>query len=445
MNAICVIPVRALATMALAALLLQSAGECAGATIEFLSGAKLECTVLSKDDKSVTVEVAYGERKVQRTLPLSTIHRVTIGEKQYVINEKPAAGATSSGAASPTAPKTPAMATAAAGSSPRGSGNTRTVAEIDALIAERGRTPPDWYQATLLNYPPSLDLAWPEPAPGGWNNQKNVGQYIWDIINPNPHRWREGVKLMHHLLVQHKDDPAKRLRVMNELGSMYFRFFEDHARAAFWWRQAGVDKSLQFPQAKMHLAECYWRLGNRDMALQILNGSQITYQGVKLLGDMGETARCVQLATQAAGAARWPSELYLIIGDAHRVAGDLDKALAAKPSHVREEKFRVRAGASADAIRLIEKLDIARIPDGEYTGASIGYEGMVEVHVTVAQQRIETVRIGNHKEKQFYSALTDTPAKIIARQGLKGVDATSGATITSEAIINATAKALGNR
>jgi uncharacterized protein with FMN-binding domain len=38
--------------------------------------------------------------------------------------------------------------------------------------------------------------------------------------------------------------------------------------------------------------------------------------------------------------------------------------------------------------------------------------------------------------------MTDTPQKILAKQGVRGVDATSAATITSEAIINATAKAL---
>ncbi|MHC4353293.1 MAG: FMN-binding protein [Planctomycetota bacterium] len=47
-----------------------------------------------------------------------------------------------------------------------------------------------------------------------------------------------------------------------------------------------------------------------------------------------------------------------------------------------------------------------------------------------------------HKERQFYSAFTDTPNQIIARQSVKGVDAVTGATMTSEAIINAAAKAL---
>ena len=55
---------------------------------------------------------------------------------------------------------------------------------------------------------------------------------------------------------------------------------------------------------------------------------------------------------------------------------------------------------------------------------------------------IETVKVVKHTEKQYYGSLTDTPAKIIQKQTVKGIDAFSGATITSEAIINATAKAL---
>jgi uncharacterized protein with FMN-binding domain len=58
--------------------------------------------------------------------------------------------------------------------------------------------------------------------------------------------------------------------------------------------------------------------------------------------------------------------------------------------------------------------------------------------------RLESVRVTDHKEKQFYSALTDTPRQLVDKQSIQGVDAVSGATITSEAIINATAKALAN-
>ena len=60
----------------------------------------------------------------------------------------------------------------------------------------------------------------------------------------------------------------------------------------------------------------------------------------------------------------------------------------------------------------------------------------------VRGKKIEDVKVTQHKEKQYYSALTDVPSQIIAKQGVKGVDATSRATITGDAIINATAKAL---
>jgi uncharacterized protein with FMN-binding domain len=95
-------------------------------------------------------------------------------------------------------------------------------------------------------------------------------------------------------------------------------------------------------------------------------------------------------------------------------------------------------------MRLFEKADVAKVADGTYKADSLGYEGPVEVEVTVQNHRIANVRVTQHKEKQFYAAISDTPAKIIAKQGVKGVDATSNATITSEAIINATSKALAS-
>ena len=80
--------------------------------------------------------------------------------------------------------------------------------------------------------------------------------------------------------------------------------------------------------------------------------------------------------------------------------------------------------------------------DGKHTASAPAYEGPLAVEVDVQGGRIESVEVTRHTEKQFYSALTDVPAQIIAKQGVKGIDATSRATITAEAIINATAKAL---
>ena len=157
------------------------------AEIVFLSGTKLEGTVISKDDKTMKVEVVVNGKPVARSYPLSSVHTVTINGKLYVINEKRADTSAASGSAA---------------TDPRGAG-TRTKAEVQKLIDTEGREPPEWFEATTVNTPASLDMSWPEPVPGGWNNQKNMGQYIWDIINPNPNKWREGVKLMHTLLITH--------------------------------------------------------------------------------------------------------------------------------------------------------------------------------------------------------------------------------------------------
>lgn len=422
-----------------------AAGRLSAAEIEFLSGKKVQGTVLSKDETSVKVQTDVGGKSVTLTYPLKTIHSVTINGKRHVINERTEEGGGKTSAA---------RGKNAASAGPDGA--PRTPAEIQALIAQAGRQPPEWFKDTPLNFPKTLDLSWPDSKPGAWDNQKNVGQWIWDIVNPNPNRWRDGVRLMHHLLTVHKDNVENRNHVMAELGRMYFELLEDYPRAAFWYQQAGIGKGSEFERTKngAHLAECYWRLGSRPMAVELLKRMPVTYEAIKLWGDLGETKKCVELATQQIPHARFPSNCYLMIGDAYRIAGDYPKAAAAyqkalkeaeKPEHVREEKLRIRAQAALEALKLSEGIDLAKIEDGTYTGSSLGYEGQLRVEVRVDDHRITSVRVTQHKEKQFYSSLEDTPRKIIARQGIRGVDGTSGATITSEAIINATAKALVGR
>lgn len=430
------------------AVMLVVAASALGATIEFLSGAKVEGTVLSKDDKNVTAEVKIGGKTFKRTYTLSSIHKVTIGDKVYEINPKPGTPSTkgkSSGAGS--------AASRSGGLADIVGGSTRTKAEVQALIDRVGKTPPDWYDATPLDYPKSLDLSWPVKPEGSWNNQKNVGQYVWDIINPNQGKWREGVRLMHHLLTMHQSDQEKRTRAMNELGRMYHNLHEDYARAAFWWQKSGVDKSYQPLGSTVHLAECYWRLGSKPMAMELLEKAPYTYTTVKLLADMGEVDSAVELAERIVKAPNASSDLaYLYAADGCRVAGKHREAMsyyqkvldvpATGNAKGRVERNHSRAQASLEAIKLFELLDVKKIPDGTYEAESIGYEAPVRTQVIVKAGRIESVTVVQHREKQYYSSLTDTPAKIIAKQGVKGVDATSSATITSEAIINGAAKAL---
>ncbi len=190
--------------------------------IELLSGASVEGEIVDRDDKHVTVRVTVGSRVATRKFPVERIHAITQEEKREVLNEMPEGEAKTAPRGTSSKSKTKSA----------GDHAPRTKAQIEALIQQEGTTPPDWWESTPLEYPKTLDLSFAEPAPGGWNSQRNIGQYLWDIINPNSGKWRSGVRFMHHVLEVHKDNPQTRMRVMNSLGQMYCRLLQDYPRAA---------------------------------------------------------------------------------------------------------------------------------------------------------------------------------------------------------------------
>jgi uncharacterized protein with FMN-binding domain len=419
--------------MMLFALLLSSATAAAD-TVELLSGSKIEGTVTERTEQSITIKTTASGRAITRKLPTDRVLAVTVGGQREVLHAK------TGGAGKPANP-----------GDGQGSENRRTKAQVEALIEQVGGTPPEWWDNVPLNYPQSLDLAWPAQPPQGWNNQRNVGQYVWDIINPNPNKWREGIRLMHHLLTVHKDNPETQRRAMQELGRMYYALLQDYARAAYWWRKAGVEQKTDGSGPGVHLAECYWKLGNQQMAVALIEKFPSRFESIKLWADMGDLRRALSIADpNAKGPVADVALIYA--GDACRVAGQYQQALqyyqrllalpVGTQAKGRIERNQRRAAANIQAIKLFDTLDLRRVPDGAYHSASLGYEADVQVEVTVKANRIESVRVTGHREKQFHSSLTDTPRKIIEKQSVKGIDATSGATITSEAIINATAKAL---
>ena len=408
--------------------------------IESRAGVKIEGKIISRTADAIEMDVTAGGKAVRKKYPTKLIHAVTIGDQREVLNPK--AGAPDAASTSP-----PGSAT----NTGKPAGGSASSRDIDQIIEQAGRTPPDWFTSTPLNYPDTLDLTWPQPPQGGWNNKKNIGQYIWDIINPNPGKWREGVVFMHHLLGQYKDNRELQQRTMEGIGRMYHHLLEDYARAAFWWRQAGVEKSPdQFPAGLVaHLAECYWKMGDERRAKTLLSKGRVSYPTIKLMADMGETDAALKMVEMMVRGGADADDAYLYAGDACRQAGQFRQALnyyqkvldvpAADDKRVQRNHDRARS--TMEAIKLFETLDLKRIADGAYQDSSLGYEGPITVEVSVAAGRIEAVKVVKHTEKQFYSAISDTTRKIVEKQSMK-VDATSSATITSEAIINATAKAL---
>ncbi len=404
-------------------------------SVEFINGSNAhgKVTEIRKTEKEFDFDTTIGNRKFSRTYPFSKVHAVTLNGKRYILTPK-----------SKTQPKKPDSTTAP---------QTRTKAEVSAIIATAGTTPPDWFASTPLNYPKTLDLSWPlKPPTTGWHSQKNMGQYIWSIVNENPSRWHSGIKLVHHCLSLHKGNATLLQRDMNKLGDMYFTLLQDYPRAAFWYERSNA------PVTKItgiRRAECYWRIGNKKMALDAMRGQVLNIGAIKLLGDMGEIAMAMQV-TQAYSRSGPNPHVFILAGDALRRAGKLNEAVGYYQRVINtktfrnkdyEKRFKSRANESITAIRLFDQADVRKVADGSYRDHSTGYAGQLTVEATVEGGKLVSVRVVNHKEKQFYSALTDTAKQLVAKQSVQGIDATSGATITSQAIVNATAKALaqGNR
>ena len=300
-------------------------------------------------------------------------------------------------------------------------GATRTPAEVEALIKKVGAEAPDWWEATPLKYPDTLDLDWPIDAPGDWNNQRNVGQYIWDVINPNPGRWKEGIKLVHHLMLRNQADKTKLGRSMECLGTMFHNFTQDWPRAVFWWRMSA---RYGQPHDPAMLANCYWQMGCEEMARDVLQrlATDYTRNGavIKLWADMGELDMALSLAEQKARGGN-PNIAYLAAGNACRQAGRMTEALAyyrkaanAKPAaedNDDHKRARKQAAENIAVIRTFEMLDLARTADGRYTATSTAFNGPLSVEVQVTAGRIAAVRVTQHQEKQFYSALDRDAAK----------------------------------
>ncbi len=402
----------------------QPAASWALDTVEFLNGSTAQGKILQirKEQKEFDFETKIGAQTFMRTYPFSKVHAVNMKGKRYELT--PNTAATS------------------------GKSVQRTKAEVKAVIAAAGKTPPDWFEETPLDYPESLDLSWPlKPPTKGWHSRKNMGQYIWSVINENPKRWHSGIKLVHHCLTLHKDNKTLLLRDMKSLGSLYFTLLRDYPRAAFWFEKANVSVART---NGIRLAECYWRLGNRKMALDLMRGKTLPVAAIKLLGDMDEISKALKV-TQAYSKSRGNYHAFLLAGDVLRQAGKLEQAIEYYQRVLDNEKFRneeykkrakARAQESIAAIRLYDQADVSKVVEGRYRASTTGYNGRLTVEVTVAAGRMESVKVTAHKEKQFYSSLIDTPKELLAKQTVQGIDAVSGATITSLAIVNATAKAL---
>ncbi len=87
--------------------------------------------------------------------------------------------------------------------------------------------------------------------------------------------------------------------------------------------------------------------------------------------------------------------------------------------------------------------NFASIPDGDYEGKGVGYNGNIKVKVTIAGGKITAVEVlkSDDDEEYFYDAKKQVINAILEQQTTE-VDAVSGATSSSEGIMKAVQNAL---
>lgn len=85
----------------------------------------------------------------------------------------------------------------------------------------------------------------------------------------------------------------------------------------------------------------------------------------------------------------------------------------------------------------------SKYKDGTYSGSASGFAGTLQVSVQISNDVITSITVTSHNETEGFAdrAIAEIPSKIISSQSTS-VDVVSGATYTSNGIINAVSNAL---
>ncbi len=137
-----------------------------------------------------------------------------------------------------------------------------------------------------------------------------------------------------------------------------------------------------------------------------------------------------------------------LVGDVIAANNEAAAAISAAAAKAAEEAAaaQAQAGSSEEKARdsVAGGAAEAKWVDGTYTGDGKGMGGSVPVTVTVEGGAITSVEVGDNSETDGIGtkAISELPGAIVAANGTEGVDAVSGATVTSKAILSAVDAAL---
>ncbi len=302
-------------------------------------------------------------------------------------------------------------------------------------VEREGSSPPPWWRSVDARLSPEVD---PDPA---------AQLDFVETAYAEKGRPREAVRLdaaVLDRLPEPRSPEANRvwLRGAYEIAHLYEGALQDAPRALAWYlrcSRAALDDPAEARQnaiaAGFGAARAVAGLGERAAALVLY----------RLL------ARDLILAPDPYGDLVLP-EVFLRIGDASKAAGDGTAAAAAYRATMAAaarlppgapSSFRAPGSAARAALRLLSArgLELGRVADGTYTGEAFGYNAPVGVRMTFRDGRCTALHVTELGDKRPLDAYRLVPERILDRQDLE-VDAVTGATVTSRAVISAATEAV---
>lgn len=120
------------------------------------------------------------------------------------------------------------------------------------------------------------------------------------------------------------------------------------------------------------------------------------------------------------------------------------KSVTVKSKHNKYKTNKYESKSSGDKLDKEEKLNDreSKFKDGEYTGSAQGYKGEIKVSVKVESGKISSIDIlSNSDDEEYFVNAKKVTDEIISSQDTN-VSTISGATFSSNGIINAVSNAL---
>jgi len=283
--------------------------------------------------------------------------------------------------------------------------------KLDEAIAKL-KTPPEWFADQPVRY----DMGEP------WQKAR---QHVRKLLAAYHNREAIKISVLYHQQGRGSKDGHEH--------PMYLFLGGEHAWAAEVYKERLAKRDKTYAWQCGTLASLYVKFGDHAQAIEVL--------------EIG-----LQHLPQPPGRVFTQAGLHDKLGDVHADKDDTQQAAAhyrkamelfrvAKPKYGRHllPKRVSKVQAKLDLLGR-KALDLAAVRDGVYRGQSLGYGTPLHATVRIQGGRIADVRL-QHKEKIEQRATETVPKQIVERQSLD-VDAVTAATVTVQAIVEATYRAL---